>query len=312
MRRRYGFWIVLLLLLEAVWVLSASKAGVRPEGCPAGCSAAGQRREGPLRVMSLNMLHGFPHFENLAVRLDILADEIRRQDVDIVCLQEVPWTWRLGSGAKYLANRVGMNYLYLRANGNHWTILFEEGEAVLSRYPLREASSAELQPRAGFFEHRVVLHATTATPWGDVDVFVTHLTHGNPEINRQQAASLLTFVKDSGHGPAIVAGDLNATDDSAQIQSLGAEWVDAYRAANRDDQGLTCCIDDLNAEPAERLEKRIDYVFVVPPAGQSVHVCRCHLVLDGPFQVAEGWQWASDHVGLMAEIEIGDCGGTVD
>jgi endonuclease/exonuclease/phosphatase family metal-dependent hydrolase len=254
--------------------------------------------------MSLNMLHGFPHFENLTVRMDMLADEIRRQDADVVCLQEVPWTWQLGSCAAHLAGRVGMNHQYLRANGNRWAILFEEGGAILSRYPLKDITFRELQPRAGFFEHRVVLHATTATPWGDVDVFVTHLTHGDPETNHRQAASLLTFVQDSSHGPAIVAGDLNATDHSAQIQTLTAEWVDAYSATNPDDPGLTCCIDDLNAGPAEGLEKRIDYVFVVPPEDQSIQVRRCQLILGEPFRVAEGWQWASDHVGLLAEIEL--------
>jgi len=302
---RYGWWLLLLVCLLALWVSSASKAGVRPEGCPTGCSAAAEGREGPLRVMSLNMLHGFPQFEHLSARMDLIADEIRHQDADIVCLQEVPWTWQLGSGAEYLATRVGMNYLYLRANGNRRAILFEEGAAILSRYALKDAASVELQPRAGFFEHRVALHATAVTPWGDVDVFVTHLTHGDQEVNRQQAASLAAFVQTTGRAPAIVAGDLNATEDSSQIQSLARNWVDAYHAANPDDEGLTCCIDNLTAGPEEDLERRIDYLFVVPRGGRRMEVHRSQLVLDRPLEVAQDWQWASDHVGLMAEIEMG-------
>ena len=303
MWRRYGWWLLLFVCVLALWVSNASKAGVRPEGCPTGCSTTGDRREGPLRVMSLNMLHGFPQFEHLSTRMDLIADEIRRQDADIVCLQEVPWTRQLGSGAEYLATRVGMNYLYLRANGNRRAILFEEGAAILSRYPLEAAAAAELQPRPGFFEHRVVVHATAFTPWGDVDVFVTHLTHGDQDVNRQQAASLAAFVQTTGSAPAIVAGDLNATEDSAQIQSLTQSWIDTYRAANPDDEGLTCCIDNLTAGPSEELEKRIDYLFVVPRA-RRVEVHRSQLVLDGPIQLAQGWQWASDHVGLLAEMEI--------
>lgn len=304
MWRRHGWWLVPLVLLLALWVSNASKTGSRPEGCPTGCSTAGQRREGALRVMSLNMLHGFPQFEHLSTRMDLIADEIRRQDADIVCLQEVPWTRQLGSGAEYLANRVGMNYLYLRANGNRRAILFEEGAAILSRYPLQGAASAELQPRAGFFEHRVVLHATVSTAWGDVDVFVTHLTHGDQEVNRQQAASLAAFVQTTGRAPAVVAGDLNAAEDSAQIQSLRQSWVDAYRAANPDGEGLTCCIDNLTAGPAEKLEERIDYLLVVPRGTRRVQVLRSQLVLDRPVQLAQGWQWVSDHVGLLAEIEM--------
>jgi endonuclease/exonuclease/phosphatase family metal-dependent hydrolase len=304
MWRRYRWWLLLLILLLASWASSASRAGSRPEGCPAGCSTAGERRAGPLRVMSLNMLHGFPHFEHLSTRMDLIAAEIRRQDADIVCLQEVPWTWQLGSGVEYLATRVGMNYVYVRANGNRRAILFEEGAAILSRYPLDVAAAAELQPRPGLFEHRVVLHATAVTPWGDVDVFVTHLTHGDQQVNRQQAASLATFVETAGRAPAIVAGDLNATEDSSQIQSLTRSWVDAYRVANPDDVGLTCCIDNLTAGPSEELEKRIDYLFVVRRGGRRVEVHRSELVLDRPFESAQGWQWASDHVGLLAEIEI--------
>jgi len=76
--------------------------------------------------------------------LDLIAQEIRRQDADIVCLQEVPWAPHIGSAAQYLAARTGLNHVYFRANGNRWTILFEEGEAILSRYPLRDVTFEEL------------------------------------------------------------------------------------------------------------------------------------------------------------------------
>ncbi|HSJ53071.1 MAG TPA: endonuclease/exonuclease/phosphatase family protein [Anaerolineae bacterium] len=294
--------LLLIGLLLTTWVLLASRPGSHVDGCPQGCSTAASRHEGPLRVMSLNVLHGFPEFEHLPRRLDLVAAEIRRQDADIVCLQEVPWTRRLGNGAEYLAGRTGLNFLYLRANGNRGTILFEEGEAILSRYPLRAPAFVELEPRAGFFEHRMVLHATAVTPWGDVRVFATHLTAGDAAINRGQAASLEAFVAATGSGPAIVAGDLNAREDSPQIQALARGWIDTYRFANPGDAGPTCCIDDLAAE-SEPLEKRIDYLFLVPGLGEGPQVVSCQRVLDRAVRVADGWQWASDHVGLLAHIE---------
>ncbi len=264
----------------------------------------GERREGPLRVMSLNMLHGFPRFEHLSERLEIIAEEIRRQDADIVCLQEVPWTLQTRSAARYLAERTGLNHLYLRANGNRWAILFEEGEAILSRYPLRDLVSAELRPRAGFFEHRVVLGATAATPHGDLRVFVTHLTNGAPEVNRAQAESLMAFVEATGDGPAIVAGDFNAAEDSPQIQALTGQWVDSYRALYPDDEGLTCCVDDLSSDPAEPLEERIDYIFLAPGVEHIARALSSQRVLAQPFRTADGWQWASDHIGLLTEISL--------
>jgi len=284
---RWGGLLLAGLLLTA-WVLSASRPG--------------SRAEGPLRVMSLNVLHGFPRFEHLSRRLDLIAAEIRRQDADIVCLQEVPWTLRLGSGASYLADRTGLNYLYLRANGNRWAILFEEGEAILSRYPLRDPAVVELWPAPGPFEHRVAFHATAVTPWGDLRIFATHLTAGKPGLNQGQAAALQSFVAATGSGPAVVAGDLNATDDSSQIQALDGIWVDTYRAANPGDPGLTCCIDNLAAE-SEPLEERIDFLFLAP--GGQARVVSSRRVLDQAVWVGDGWQWASDHVGLLTTIELG-------
>jgi len=154
-RRRW--WLVVLVIVGA-WVLSTSRPGSRVLGCPTGCAvprdsspAAGKQSTQTLKVMSLNMLHGFPRFEHLSDRLDLIAMEINRQEADIVCLQEVPWTVRLGNGARYLAEQTGMNHAYLRANGNRWAILFEEGE-------VRTPSSAEGHSRltcrcCGRFRH---------------------------------------------------------------------------------------------------------------------------------------------------------------
>jgi endonuclease/exonuclease/phosphatase family metal-dependent hydrolase len=301
-RRRFhrSRWLLALgSVLIAAWVLNVSRPGRQAEGCPEGCATADTRQAGPLRVLSLNVLHGFPRFEHLARRLDLIAAEIGRQDADIVCLQEVPWHW--GSAARALARQTGLNHLYLRANGNRWALLFEEGEAILSRFPLRDAAAVELAPQAGFFEHRVALAATAVTPWGEVRVFVSHLTAGNPVANRDQVASLADLVAGDTIRPALVAGDFNAREDTPQIQAL--DWVDAYRVVHPGEEGPTCCIGDLTAGPGELLEKRIDYLFLIPGAGPA-EVVSSRRVFEAPFREGDGWLWASDHVGLMAEIDM--------
>ncbi len=264
-----------------------------------------------MRVISLNVLHGFPRFENLGHRLDLIADEIRSHDADIVCLQEVPWTLRHGSGAQYLAERTGLNHLYLRANGNRWAILFEEGEAILSRYPMRDAAHIELAPAAGFFEHRVALRVMVLTPWGDLPVTVTHLTNGDPAVNQGQAVSLLSFVSETGDAPALVAGDLNAlsvataqgmgSSESVLPRALTDRWLDTHSGAQAGDGGFTCCVDDLHSGPGELLEKRIDYVFLVP--GPGIGVLDSQPVFNQPYSVEGGWQWVSDHTGLLVTLE---------
>jgi endonuclease/exonuclease/phosphatase family metal-dependent hydrolase len=254
-----------------------------------------------LRVMSLNVLHGFPGFAHLRQRLELIASEIRRRDVDIACLQEVPWTPHLGSAARYLAREAGMNHLTLRANGNRWTILFEEGEAILSRYPLRRVIFRELLPRASLFEHRVVLQATAVTPWGELTIFVTHLTHGDPEVNRAQLASLRDHVAQAGGRLSIVAGDLNATEDV--LQAAAADWTDSYRVAHPGDRGFTCCIDDLSARSGGTLSKRIDYLFLLSRA-EEIRIADSRRVLAEPTWVGERWLWPSDHIGVLTTLSM--------
>ena len=124
-RRRLLLLALLIGFPLTAWVLNASTAGGRAQGCPQDCAVRTTRRPGPLRVMSFNVLHGFPNFEQLGERLELTAAEILRQDANLVLLQEVPWTRRVGDGAKNLAQQVGFNYLYLRAQGNHWAIFFD-------------------------------------------------------------------------------------------------------------------------------------------------------------------------------------------
>ena len=292
-------WLLVLPAAAALYVPYASIPGGAPEGCPEGCASGGARRPGPLRVLTLNVLHGFPGFERLEERLALVAAEIRRLDADVVCLQEVPWTRSLGGGAAWLGERTGLNWVSLRANGNRWTILFEEGSAILSRFPLRDAGGRELLPRAGFFEHRIVLHARVVTPSGDLHVFSTHLTNVAAETNRAQTESLRAFVAERAAGPFVVAGDFNAREDSPQIRALSRSWVDSWAHAHPGAPGPTCCAEPPEA-PAAALAQRIDYLFTAP--GLRLRASR--RVLHRPVASARGPLFASDHAGVFAELEL--------
>lgn len=301
---RAGKWLLLALGLglAAVFAANASQPGWRVEGCPAGCAAQSTRSAGPLRVVSLNMLHGFPDFKDLPVRMELIAQEIRRLDADVVLLQEAPWTVRTGNVAKSLAGELGYNYLYYRSEGNKWLIFFEQGEAILSRFPLKNPVFTRLSPRVNIFETRVALGAVALTPWGQVTVVDTHLTDQDPQKNFGEAQSLRKFVQAQPGALKVVAGDFNAREDSPQIRLLSAEWRDAFRAAHPGEAGLTCCSDDLKAAHPDPLEERIDYIFLAGGSGTAGRVISISRVFDEPFQQGNGWQWASDHVGLMLEL----------
>ena len=294
-------WIFFFFaLLVPTWVLSSSKPGLRVEGCLDGSGLPVSDQKPYIRVISINMLHGFPSFDHLSQRLTIIANEIIRLNADIVLMQEVPWTFKTHNAAKMLSDTTGMNYAYLRANGNRWTIAFEEGEAILSRFPISEPGFIELEPHAGFFEHRVVLHATILTTWGNLKVFVTHLTNGDFEINRGQSERLMEYIDLAGPHSALLAGDFNAEPNTTQMKVIGSQLIDTFSFGNSTYEGNTCCIDGLNSKDIS-LRKRIDYIFITPDllSSNSLAVSR---VFDKPFPVEDGWLWASDHAGLILDI----------
>ncbi len=293
--------LLLIPVLVLIWVFNVSRPGARVQGCLTGCAVSEAGVEGGIRVISLNMLHGFPRFEFLSRRLAIIAAEIKRLNPDFVLLQEVPWRLRTGNAAQYLAAQTGMNHVYLRANGNRWAIGFEEGAAILSRYPLTNPEFMVLQPRAGFFENRVALKVTTASPLGDIDLIVTHLTNGDSAINQGQMQSLVEFEARNSSRTAIVAGDFNARPGSRTMRTIPSHWQDVYSQANSGPPGFTCCIENF-AQPAAQAEQRIDYIFLVP-GDLALKAYSSQIIFDQPYVVNEGYLWASDHLGILAQFQ---------
>jgi len=294
MRRRTLLILAAVLALLGVWVSQVSTTG-EPDGCLSGCEV-GTRNSGPLRVLSMNVLHGFPGFDRQGQRLDLVAQEIARRNVDVALLQEVPWNPWTGSGVERIADMTGLNHVFLRANGNRFAILFEEGEAILSRFPLRDVDWVELSPAAGPFEHRVALAATVSTPTGDVRVVATHLSGGSADVTAGQAASLVGWLAGTD-GPMVIGGDFNAVPGSATYHLLADAWTDAYWSVHPDDPGWTCCIDDLSAPPGTPMRRRIDYVFV-----RGIQPTAAEVVLVDPVPSGESWLRASDHAGLYLEL----------
>lgn len=300
MNRRWLVWLTPIPILIFTWIMFVSIPGKRVEGCLDGCAVLDSVDDGILRLISLNMLHGFPRFETLDSRLRLIAQEIIRLDPDIVLLQEVPWTLTLGNAVEFLASETGMNYAYVRANGNRWAIAFEEGEAILSRLPLKNPTFSVLQPKSSFFENRVILHVTVEVEMGRVGFYVTHLTHRDDEVNQEQTEILRSLVDTKDVQFSVVAGDFNALPHSPQILGLRSEWVDTFNNTIDLQEGNTCCIKSINQETAH-LDKRIDYVFVVPGVSTPPHIL-ADLVFNEPYRRDEGWLWVSDHAGWMVDI----------
>ncbi len=256
-----------------------------------------------LTVLDLNMLHGYPDFRFLPRRVVLLQHALADVQPDLVLLQEVPWRPETGLVAQTLAGET-YAWVYARANGNRHLIRFEEGETLLSRYPLTVEDVHELRPQARPFEHRIVLRVRMHLPQGDLLVYVTHLTNKEAEINAAQAADLYHYVEATTDGtPALIAGDFNAHPDEPTIRQLSG-WVDVWGATRGMENGFTCCVHDLTT-PQGDAGGRIDYLFYRPAASPPTLTLEdVRLAFDQPFPTPDGPLWVSDHFGLLARFRL--------
>ncbi len=285
-KTRARTWLLLAagltLAAAAAFILNASRPGPpTPIGAPADDVIPAT-----LTVATLNLWHDYPNYTRQPERLQAAVSALRGLSPDVVCLQEASRTPRVPHAAQVLAQALGMAGVYARANGSRALIRFEEGEAVLARGHPRGQTRRELSPRAGFFEHRLVVWATLDTEAGPIVIFSTHITNKPGPINAAQIRSLVDVVERERHGlPAIVAGDFNAHEDSPQIRDLPAHWHDAFREARPDAPGAT----SLDSG------KRIDYIFLVD--GDTTHWA---IVDSDTFGGAE----ISDHKGVWARAAL--------
>jgi endonuclease/exonuclease/phosphatase family metal-dependent hydrolase len=279
----------------------------------ATASVVGEVRS--ITVATLNMLHGLPRFEYLEQRKELILAELKRLSPDVVLLQEVPvFRNRSEQIGAWFAEGLEYNLAYARANGTAFWFGFEEGEAVLSRFPIRDVQRHVLRPKPGLIENRIVLRAVIDTPLGRLEVYNTHFSHRvnrNP-LRQKQATDLIRFLRDTYRYrelPAVIGGDINAFPDSEPIRLLVEEGlVDAALEVNPPADGPTSWFRDIT-DPADKPKARIDYLFLyTEEADNQLFVRHCTRFLDQPFrtplQSPTDWLWASDHLGVICELAV--------
>lgn len=277
--------------------------------CLLAASDAGAR---PLRVLTYNVLHGGVTSERLGSgqhleeRLAMIVEGLRALAPDLVGLQEVSVGRRRGHVAARLAEALGFEWAFAATTadapaGSLWWMArtalgFEEGPAVLSRFPITGTRSWTLAS-CGERYPRVLVCADVAAPAGPLHLCSTH-TNGSA----CQAASLGTALRTLPSGvPVVLTGDLNATETSAGVRALldGGGLVDTFRTANPGMPGQT--VWQPVGIAARLARRRVDYVLV----GGGVEVRSSRVVLDRPGRASDGGPlWPSDHYGVLSEIVI--------
>ncbi len=248
-------------------------------------------REGTtLRFLTYNIHQGFNNAG--VIDPEVFVEVIESTDADVVALQESD-TARFTSAnldiVGYLATRFGYHSYY---GPPTWEQSF--GIALLSRYPIREASYSLLSSSE---DKRALIQARIAVDGWDVWVFVTHLALGAADRGTQ-AREILARAASAG-GLQILAGDFNSCpggrcpgyagpEDSVYAEinaSLRDVWVEGGYEVD-DPEGYTYSA----AIPNER----IDYIFI--SAGIDVEAVE-RIRTEAAIR-------ASDHLPVLATLQI--------
>ncbi len=216
----------------------------------------------PLNFITANLWHDWPRFKNITQRLEAFASLAAAENADILLLQEAARTPHLHA-SEWIAQYLDMHLLYAPSNG-HPGIGFEEGLAILSRFPLSRPSLRRLGGSSKrSFVHRMALGASVETPCGEFRVFSVHLGL-NARQNYRQVHDLTTWVAMIDHQtPVLIGGDFNAAEDSPQIQHARRVWTDTFRRLHPHSEAVTHTL----RWPWGGIlkEHRLDYIFLHNP-----------------------------------------------
>lgn len=276
-----------------------------------------------LRVVTLNFWGTQAPLER---RLELAARQLAALAPDVIGMQEVrPLDGKSGrTTADALAERLGLDRVYAVAVSWADDLLGpgieagEEGLAILSRFPVLEQRVTQLpQPRPT--EARILLSARIGAPTGAVWFHTTHLHYRLDDgvAREEQVVAIDHVVRSLGREaadlPQILCGDFNAPPDADEIRFLRGlhtlagrrtHFQDAWLRVRPDDKGFTWSSENLATRPLRSLDldRRIDYVFVTTRRKDGRGTVRdARLVLD---ERDEGGVCASDHYGVMAEVQI--------
>lgn len=247
-----------------------------------------------LRVMTYNIQHGHVHLQD-HIDLTKTCDVIRAYDPDIIGLNEVR-----GRGARedYTAQVEAMA-AYLGYHGYFGrSILFDGvnpyGNAVLSRYPIVEASvipipdPVDTSACTEYFEPRSLCRCVVEVPGegersgfaGPVVPVAVYASHfGLNDCEQEHAVSTAAAALRGEALPFVLMGDFNMQPDNPLLAPLNGQ----LRSADAFLEGKM-------SFPSDRPSIKIDYIY----ASQGVRL----LAADIPQVIA------SDHCPVWADIEV--------
>jgi endonuclease/exonuclease/phosphatase family metal-dependent hydrolase len=172
----------------------------------------------PLRVLSWNIQFG--QGTDGVTNFDRIATWLARLNPDLIALCEVPPD-KVSSLVNLLSQKTGRvwnSHFVPKSPGT------PEGNLILSTYSFSTLGSRYLS------YNRSIAQATINVGGRNINFFATHLDHTSSALRLAEAAELVDWTGGFA-APRIVAGDMNAGNDTPEIiRLLGAyrdSWVDS-------------------------------------------------------------------------------------
>lgn len=256
---------------------------------------------------------------DLARRSGAARELLVAQAPDLCCLQEVRADASIDVAAE-LADALGLHLARGTAVGSGWWSgrIGEQvrvDNVVLSRWPIEEVATVELPVRPGAPERRSATLARVVTPEGPLRVASVQLSSSpfDAEVRRRQLDRLAAELVEVRRADetTLVGGDLNAEPDADEVRRFcghktapavdGFVVLDLWRFADHADQGWTWDRTNPHVRASREPSSRIDHLLAGPtPAGVLPEVAS----IRGFATEAVAGVWASDHAGVVADLEL--------
>ena len=177
-----------------------------------------------ITAISSNLRHDWPRQRNLMDRMVNFARLVEAEKPDILLLQELVRKPGMLLD-EWLSGRLGMTCVYARESG-HIESGFEEGLAVMSRYPLGEPVLKDLSLSRRNLIHNLALCVPVETPCGRVKAVSTRLDMRKAE-NRRKIYHFSDWVSEiTDQDTVLVGGDFRTVQDDPSIRKLRSDWTE--------------------------------------------------------------------------------------
>jgi endonuclease/exonuclease/phosphatase family metal-dependent hydrolase len=227
---RENKYILMKKLIFAFILLSTTSCGLFKEKTKISDQSAARE----LKVMSYNIHIGNPPSKPGLIDMESIVKAIKAENPDLVALQEVDVnTVRSGkvNQAETIARSLGMNFFFAKAIDHDGG---DYGVTILSKFPISETKIHRLTTLKGTDgEPRVLATAKIHLKNGKFIRFgATHLDHLNKSVNREVQMEEINQVALKETLPFIIAGDLNAVEESSVIKKFDEVFTRTCQSCN--------------------------------------------------------------------------------